>query len=502
MAWLRFGMVGLGPDPDGDAYGHHVIARELLKDPMQHGKHWVWLPLFHWLQLPLLSWGGRLDTVRYINVGLWTLLPSLFLAYLLRDALPKRWGGSEAKPDLGSLVAATVAGVLLALTPLGMQMGTTAQPEPLFALLVLMFIWSAQWQKYGRAAAFLTFAVLLRYEAWSILAFSGAAVAFDQLRRMRREGRLRVEWAPVAMIAIPGAAILGWALLRLPHDHGRFMWFVRGTHDFAQEALLTRNSFQQGLGVLAFDLMRYVFVVPHRTYGIVTLLAALGVWRLWQRHFWLSLASFAVLAFITFGWLMRSTLGLERHFVSVLPWYAALISTGMVCGVELLQHAWRRIAPGAALSYALLGTGTAALVAVTTMCTVPWLRDWKYAIEHTFADQLEIAQFVDSLPKSKPVFVDEPTVEALTHLWYEDVERGNVDWPPVRDKIHNAASAPGGTYVVSWLGKLGRLPDQGEIIFRPSATRDKVADHEGHPDKTQGLAVMHVELTPAQISRH
>jgi hypothetical protein len=313
-------------------------------------------------------------------------------------------------------------------------------------------------------------------------------------------------WLVVA--AVPTFAILGWALLRLPHDSGRFMWFVGGTHDFAQGALLEKNSFQQGGFTLLFDLMRYVWVVPHRTFGIVAAVGLFGLWRVLTRHFWLSLASAAVLAFITFGWLMRSTLGLERHFVGVLAWYSTMMAFGVVQLVELGASALRRLratnldAPTKAggVGLGVLGLGSAGLVAVVAVIAQPWLRDWRHAIEHTFADQLEVARFIDGVPHGAVVFCDEPTVEGLSHLSYREVQRGSIEWPLVREKIYAAADQGGATYVVSWLGKLARLPRQGSIVFRPTGTRDTSLGAEGHPDKSAGLAVMRIDAALERTS--
>lgn len=513
MASERVELIALGPDPDGDAYGHHVIARELLKAPFNHGKHWVWLPLFHWLQLPLIAWGGNMTTVRLINVGLWTAMPVLLFGYLLRDVFgawpwrPRMNATGTGKPlaTWGDLLTATTAAILLALAPLGMQMGTTAQPEPLFAVLVLLFAWSADKGRLWPAGVCLTLAVLLRYEAWSVLMFTGAVVAFKVGRHYFKERTFAGMLGWLALAIVPGLAILGWSLLRLPHDSGRFMWFVRGTHDFAQEALLEKNSFQQGGMTLWLDLNRYVWIVPHRTFGFVAALGVLGLWRAWTRHFWLSLACLGVLAFITFGWLMRSTLGLERHFVSILPWYALLMALGVVHVIELggkataqLAGAGSKLVQSAALT--LAAVGSLALIAGVGAAAVPWLRDWRHAIEHTFADQLEVARFIDTLPRNPPLFCDEPTVEGLSHVPYRDVQRGSIDWAPVREQIYTAANSNGGTYVVSWLGKLARLPRQGTVVFRPKSTRDAQIGAEGHPDKSAGLAVMRLEPEAVQTS--
>jgi hypothetical protein len=198
-------------------------------------------------------------------------------------------------------------------------------------------------------------------------------------------------------------------------------------------------------------------------------------------------------------------LGLERHFVSILAWYSVMMALGVVHIAELVGKAAQgftsassKLAPRAALGLAVFGC--AGLVAGVTAAAVPWLRDWQHAIEHTFKDQLEVARFVDTLPNKPPLFCDEPTVEGLSHVPYRNVQRGSIDWAPVREQIYKAANENGGTYVVSWLGKLVRLPRQGTIVFRPSNTRDVLIGTEGHPDKSAGLAVMYFEAQPVETS--
>src|ERR1700733_14122086 len=127
-AW-RVTCVLAGPDVDTDAYAHHMIARAILADPGDLAVHWVWLPLFHYTQVPLVALGGTMDTVRWLNVALSAALPVVLYTYVRSTA---RSGPSRTVPEATALVAALIAGAC----PIVMQMGTTAQPEPLFALTI------------------------------------------------------------------------------------------------------------------------------------------------------------------------------------------------------------------------------------------------------------------------------------------------------------------------------------------------------------------------------
>src|SRR5260370_19317620 len=150
-AW-RIACVAAGPDVDTDAYAHHMIARAILADPRDLSVHWVWLPLFHYLQVPLVALGGTMEAMRWANVALAAALPVVLFAYVRRTS--RRW------PETTALLAALFA----AACPIAMQVGPTAQPEPLFALLVLGVAIAYQSRRYAAAAAMLGAAVMLRYE--------------------------------------------------------------------------------------------------------------------------------------------------------------------------------------------------------------------------------------------------------------------------------------------------------------------------------------------------
>src|ERR1700682_907965 len=117
-AW-RGGCVLAGPDIDTDAYAPPMIARAILADPRDLSVHWVWLPLFHYLQVPLVALGAGMEPVRWANVVLAAALPLVLFAYVRRT--------SRTLPNATALLAALFA----AACPIAMQMGTTAQTEPL-----------------------------------------------------------------------------------------------------------------------------------------------------------------------------------------------------------------------------------------------------------------------------------------------------------------------------------------------------------------------------------
>jgi hypothetical protein len=165
LVFLAFGLVALavwraacvlaGPDIDTDAYAHHMIARAILENPRDLAVHWVWLPLFHYAQVPLIALGGTMEHVRWANTVLAAVLPVAVFAYVRRTTTR---GASQTSPDVTAMFAALIA----AACPIAMQMGTTAQPEPVFALLIFCVAVAFQENRYGWVAATLAAGVLLR----------------------------------------------------------------------------------------------------------------------------------------------------------------------------------------------------------------------------------------------------------------------------------------------------------------------------------------------------
>ena len=453
-AWRAL-LVTLGPDPDSDAYGHHVIARHLLEHPSDDGVHWVWLPLFHWLQVPFIALGGTLQLLRWVNVAIWALVPLVLFAYL-------RASRSPSPPATAALAA-----VLAALCPIGMQMGTTAQPEPLFALVVLGFAFAFERERHVLAALLATVAVLLRYEAWAVVAVAGAVLVLGRRKRP----------LPWLSVVLPAAAVLGWALLRWPID-GRFFGFVLDTRKFANDALSTTSSFEAGWATALRDSLYYPYDVARRVYGLAILLAPLGLWRLGRRHPWLALSGAACLAFVTLVWLMRGSLGLDRHFVSIIPFYAA----AMAIGAEAVADLARRLAKQGRERARTAAFGVVALAATASIGwgLWVWMGHWRGAIEGGYRDRLAVAGYLRSLPAEQPIFCDEATVEILSELDRRRFERRSIDRRDIRAKI-DAAVAEGEVYVVSWMGKLAPFRERGTIVFRPEGAK-----------KNEGLAVLRI----------
>jgi hypothetical protein len=479
-AW-RAACVWSGPEVDTDAYAHHMIARAILADPGDLAVHWVWLPVFHYAQVPLVALGGRLRDVRCVNVVLSAILPVVLFVYVRRTA--KRREGA-LPPEAIALVAALFA----AACPIAMQMGTTGQPEPLFALLMLAVAIAYQERRYMAAAWMLGAAAGLRYEAWAAVATVGALCVAEPLwRRHRGQAPEAGGWRALAVVGVPIAVVVAWATLRKPFD-GRWFGFLRETKQFANGVAHQSSSLQGGLAALLRDAIYYPVSVPVRVFGVVTALVPFGVVRTVREQghrFVLVLAS--TLGFITLTWVMRSSLGLDRHFVVVVPLYATFAAQGIAVIADAVAWVARRFSlPSATGRYvgaamAVLGLG-ALLVSLDV-----WMGYWTASVERGWPKREEVGSYLRSLPDTPPIFCDDATIEILSGLDRRRFDRHWIDDPQTWELVSNAARARGVVYVATWADKMRGHEQVGEIVLRLRENKD---------DPSSDLAVMRVVGSP------
>jgi hypothetical protein len=482
LAIWRVAYVLAGPDPDTDAYGHHAIARQILVNPKDLTVHWVWLPLFHYVQAGAILLGATLDTVRFANVAISAAVPLVLYATLRAGGEAATSAPKDGSPRLTPAELDPVpafAAIASALAPIAMQMGTTGQTEPSFALLTMAAAWALVRGKMRALAAILPIAVLLRYEAWSIAAFVLGLAVLDRLRALpafarafprlaAKEGAARVPW----LVAIaPFVAIFAWAAIRRPVD-GSWFWFLKGTREFANGALGAKSSLDVGGRQLAKDLGRYAVEIPWRVLGYPVLLAPFGVVRIARRGLRFCGPFLAVLGFVTFAWVMRSSLGLDRHFVALVPFYATLIAEGAVAIAGLCAAVVSRIARGSEHAYLAAGAARASVVAglacfvfVTTWGYLgEWMTNWRHASEDAWPDRRALADWLHTLPPQTTIFCDEATIEVLSGLDRHRFDRVGVADPA---RVKRRAEAEGEVYVVSWAAPLKPMRKIGEVAYRP-----------------------------------
>jgi hypothetical protein len=498
-AW-RAVCVAAGPDIDTDAYAHHMIARAILADPGDLAVHWVWLPLFHYLQVPFVAAGGTMDGVRWFNVALTAVLPIVLFQYVRVTSRRRGPARAALSPDGVALLAALVA----ATCPIAMQMGTTAQPEPLFALVMLLLAIAYEEGRTGTAAALLSAAVLLRYEAWASLAAIAAiqiGARLAAMARVRSWGRLTGSPARRSpdgwlVVAAPVTLSLAWAALRRPVD-GQWFGFVRQTHEFANQVAGSQGGAPwRGVGGLAGDLLYYPVFVAWRVMGPALPLAALGIARTVREQgarFVVVLA--ACLAFVTLSWMRRSSLGLDRHFVVVVPLYAVFAAQGAAVVADAAARVARsRLGEGAAAVAGRATGGVLAVACVAGMCVVlqVWMGFWRGSVARGWPEREAVGAALRALPGPATIFCDDATLEILSGLDRRRFDRHWLDDPATWDRVEQVARTDGGAYVATWRRKVAAHEDEGVVVLRAGALPD---------DPLAGVEILRVDPDGGRAAR-
>jgi hypothetical protein len=411
----RLYCVQLGPDPDTDAYGHYVIARQFLETPENLKIHWVWLPLYHVLVALGVAMGASLDHVRAVNASLAALPPLV----LLWASQPHK----SATPDAIDRALPYLAACVAAASPIANQVGTSGQMEVLFSLLLVGAAALLGRGRHGLAAVVLSAAVLMRYEAWAVVLAVASVLA---ARRWLRGTHLDV--GAVACVLAPGACVLLWAGLRW---WGGEPWFgfIRENQRFAEGVLQSRTADAHWEFVA---LSRYVLIVPYRVLGLALPFAALGLARTYRKHgIWFVALPLAVVCFLTVSSLTRSQLGLDRHFLSVLPFAALWVAHGVARVAEWLALAQARLrgsprgGPLLAAAHDLkaldirawsFGIISLSLCLGVVVRCVDWMGDWQDVTRAALGDARRAGRFLQTTAPGSLIVCDEAAVEVLSGL--------------------------------------------------------------------------------------
>jgi hypothetical protein len=461
-AW-RLDCVTLGPDPDTDAYGHYVIARQMLETPTNLRIHWVWLPFYHGLLALAVSAGATLDHVRWGNALLGTAIP-LLLWWELRRNTPRQAGLIErAVPHVAALLAAAA--------PIGMQLGTTGQMEVFFAFLLLAAAAFARREQYGHLALVLSMAVLTRYEAWAVVAAVAAVPAYRRL-----VAGTPLPAGVIGAVLGPAACVLVWATLRW---RGGEPWFgfILDNQAFAEGVLEQHAPADWQLAALG----RYVFTVPLRVLGVVALFAALGLWRSLKKEgiWWVALPT-AVVFFLTLSSLTRSQLGLDRHFFAVVPFAATWAAHGVAQVASWVGASSARLT---APTFALLA---GCMVGSALLRLETWMGEWRDVTRAALPDARAAGQFLRTTPPASVIVCDEASVEVLSGLPSERFVRAHV----AEGFRHQVAELSRGrdVFVVSRASRVAALEGWGSLAF-------------GAPDApSEAFVALHIPARSDQVS--
>ncbi len=419
--------------------------------------HWVWLPLFHYISAGAILAGAKMDTVRFANILIWAAIPVILFFFLYRQKTEN------------NLFIAFLSSLFCAIFPIGILLGTTAQPEPLFALLILLFVISASSKRYIISAIILSFACMLRYEAWAVFIVAVLMYLSDIIKNKRFLINKKI-----LNIIIPSLVILAWAILRSPFD-GKLFGFLFQTQQFANDALNQTNSFQGGILKILYDIIYYPVFVPFLFTGINLLFVPFGIKRCYVNNKWFLLSGAGILAFISLSWIMKSNLGLDRHFVSIIPLYSTLTAFGIANAIGYLKKL--------NIKNKILRPGNIKITLLTVVFIssliylVMWLYIWQNNYKEGFPERKIASEYLKNIPDNKTIFCNDAIVEIFSDL---DFRRFNHIWmennPAAPEMIMQAAKTEGYVYVITTPEKWKNLNKIGKIIFQsPTDAESKSA---------------------------
>jgi hypothetical protein len=358
-----------------------------------------------------------------------------------------------------------------------MLMGTSAQPEPLFCIFTLLFTISFVKKKYFITSIYLTILVLLRYEAWVIpfviIFIAIVKLFFKKFEVFKTDKSL---WKPVFSIALPVMAMIIWVIAR-KESEGVWFGFIYGTKVFANDVLKSTSSFDSGILQFIYDVFYYPIIVPYFLAGPVVIIALFGIKRTIKKtNPFFCLVYAAILLFLTITWINKSSLGLHRHFMVMVPFYSILLVNGipffskvflkLVSKVKRLKifDEVRENRLTVIKKYVSL-----ILIASQVIVTSIWIAGWLGYSSNLFTERFQTADFIKSLPPDKIIFCDEAAVEVLSGL---DMKRFNRKWLENEDAfelIVNTVKEKGEIYVVTWEKKINLYRSLGETIFTSSS---------------------------------
>jgi hypothetical protein len=298
------------PEPDSDAPGHLGIARALLSDPANVAIHWVWLPGYHFFLAALLRIGLTAYAIRLMNCMLAALVPLFVFLYGESTVERNATGPTRYVPFMAAVFCAT--------SPLVNLLGTSAQQETLFTLLVLGAVWSLDAGRFVLAGIVLALAALVRYEAWGAVALLLGLRAVGQISAITSRLPVVVVRAcrlPLVIVVPSLVAIFGWLLAHKLSD-GQWLGSLRE---------LYRYTHAQRDG-LHRDLLWFPIRQPLYVFGsVVAVLFFLGLRRALRPSAAIPLG---VYLFLLGAYLFKGTLGSARYYESLTPFVAVSAAHG------------------------------------------------------------------------------------------------------------------------------------------------------------------------------
>jgi hypothetical protein len=216
----------------------------------------------------------------------------------------------------------------------------------------------------------------------------------------RRAGRRGV----TAAWALPLATVLAWCAVHRAYA-GSWLWFIRENQAFVARAL---PRLLPVMPALWRRVLWYPATIPWFDWGAAAvLLSAVGFWRMARARWcaWVIVCA-ALVGFVSFAWVRGQHLGLVRHAVAYLPYYAGAMGIGAAVALD-------RMRVGARSRTALV----VAAVAWFSLRAASAASEHRARGERALSDQRAVAAALAS--RARPgaaVFCDDAVVEILSRL--------------------------------------------------------------------------------------
>ncbi|MCX6163321.1 MAG: hypothetical protein NTU73_00400, partial [Ignavibacteriae bacterium] len=211
--------------------------------------------------------------------------------------------------------------------------------------------------------------------------------------------------------------------------------------------------------------------IPALFSGINLIFIPFGFSKCIRQNRWLIYSGLGILAFITLSWMMKSNLGLNRHFVALIPLYSTLTAYGLLTVSEYLKKVNTKLGflKKINIKYSLLIITFVSCLVYLIM----WLYIWNNNFEYGYTDKKSTAEYLKNIPDNKTIFCNDAIVEIFSNI---NFKRFNHIWmennPDASEMILQTSNKEDYVYVVISEEKWKNIKNIGEIIYRSPVNKE------------------------------